>query len=229
MDRESGPIGPTMNLHECPAVSGFTAEEAELMDVMKLGMGEGTDEPAELCGFERIAAERVRQINDEGYTPEQDDQYTDGGLVAAARCYLAAAASPGLYKQRPPASWRKSPCQWKPSDDPIRNLEKGGALVAAEIDRLLRRKALDLPPVDPPPAAGSVTFQNVAAEGEPDLWVAQLRNADGQVIANGPASFSKDHTERLAREQYQMFLTRERAVEEAMAEGARSALEGGAN
>ncbi len=32
--------------------------------------------------------------------------------------------------------WGKS--WWKPSDDPIRDLEKAGALIAAEIDRRLR-------------------------------------------------------------------------------------------
>ena len=29
---------------------------------------------------------------------------------------------------------------WKPSADPVRNLEKAGALIAAEIDRLLRQR-----------------------------------------------------------------------------------------
>ena len=32
--------------------------------------------------------------------------------------------------------WPWHRCWWKPSDDPIRNLVKAGALLAAEIDRL---------------------------------------------------------------------------------------------
>jgi hypothetical protein len=37
-----------------------------------------------------------------------------------------------------PSSWPWDYDWWKPSDDPIRNLTKAGALIAAEIDRLNR-------------------------------------------------------------------------------------------
>jgi hypothetical protein len=33
---------------------------------------------------------------------------------------------------------------WKPSTDPIRNLERAGALIAAEIDRLERARCTEL-------------------------------------------------------------------------------------
>jgi hypothetical protein len=36
--------------------------------------------------------------------------------------------------------WPWDPSWWKPSPDPIRNLVKAGALIAAEIDRLQRRQ-----------------------------------------------------------------------------------------
>jgi hypothetical protein len=42
----------------------------------------------------------------------------------------------GIPRPWPP-SWSYN--WWKPSDDPIRNLVKAGALIAAEIDRLQRR------------------------------------------------------------------------------------------
>jgi hypothetical protein len=48
---------------------------------------------------------------------------------------------PRLWKVWP---WEQ-PDWWKPSDNPIRNLEKAGALIAAEIDRLIRKGAKSSP------------------------------------------------------------------------------------
>jgi hypothetical protein len=39
--------------------------------------------------------------------------------------------------------WPLDPNLWKPSDDPIRNLEKAAAMLAAEIDRLIRARRED--------------------------------------------------------------------------------------
>ncbi|MCM0757438.1 hypothetical protein M7775_02505, partial [Sporomusa sphaeroides DSM 2875] len=38
-------------------------------------------------GIELIAAERQRQISQEGWTPEHDDQHANGELALAAACY----------------------------------------------------------------------------------------------------------------------------------------------
>lgn len=86
-------------------------------------------------GIERIAAERKRQIDVKGYTPEHDDEHTVWQLAAAAQSYIIT-----MYhtKSLVPWCWPWKPEWWEPSDDPIRNLEKAGALIAAEIDRLLR-------------------------------------------------------------------------------------------
>lgn len=98
-------------------------------------------------GIELIAAERKRQIEVEGWTSEHDDSHTRGQIAAAAECYADAARlqicfpgqdwSKGIEAGR---WWPWSVSWWKPSTDPIRNLEKAGALIAAEIDRLLRAK-----------------------------------------------------------------------------------------
>ncbi len=40
-------------------------------------------------GAERIAAERKRQIEVEGWTPEHDRQHSSGDLARAASCYAA--------------------------------------------------------------------------------------------------------------------------------------------
>ena len=92
-------------------------------------------------GLDRIAAERRRQVEVEGWTPEHDASLHDSGeLVLAARCYAAAALSPRRHS-RPPTTWPWNKARWKPSPDPIRTLEKAGALIAAEIDRLLRARS----------------------------------------------------------------------------------------
>lgn len=100
-------------------------------------------------GAELIAAERRRQIEAEGWTPEHDAEHADGELLHAARCYEVHAdfqlgdADPdikAMFLAEPARIWPWELSAWKPSDDPIRNLVKAGALIAAEIDRLQRRR-----------------------------------------------------------------------------------------
>lgn len=93
-------------------------------------------------GAELIALERERQVNEEKYDAAHDDAHTDFELSRAALCYVAegavctrgASPMPLCYEEWP---W-KDALDWKPSTDPIRNLVKAGALIAAEIDRLRR-------------------------------------------------------------------------------------------
>lgn len=101
-------------------------------------------------GVELIAVERQRQVDDEGWTYAHDDEHQAGELAEAATCYSMAALyntqgwNPKRVIER--ISWPWEIDHWKPSDDPIRNLVKAGALIAAEIDRLQRkvaRKALE--------------------------------------------------------------------------------------
>jgi hypothetical protein len=101
-----------------------------------------------MTGIELITAERQRQITGEGWTPEHDDTHNAGELAEAAACYtdLAAyqSANPGsTLDLRRPMGWPWAASWWKPSSDPIRNLAKAGALIAAEIDRLQRLEAHD--------------------------------------------------------------------------------------
>jgi hypothetical protein len=96
-------------------------------------------------GAMRIEQERRRQILEEGFTAAHDEEHVFGELSGAASCYARTASrqiGSELYRAEvsaPPCQeWRWSHEWWKPSEDPIRNLEKAGALIAAEIDRLLR-------------------------------------------------------------------------------------------
>ena len=101
-----------------------------------------------VTGVDLIASERLRQMDVERWTPEHDDRHSDGTLSAAACCYAALARrqADGTIQNTtdgmpPPGGWPWDEEWWKPDDDPIRNLEKAGALIAAEIDRLQRQIA----------------------------------------------------------------------------------------
>ena len=95
-------------------------------------------------GAERIAAERKRQIEEEGWTDIHDDDFCHEELAEAAVCY----ALPKKYRVATilfpsprnlfEVLWNWDIKYWKPTSDRIRELEKAGALIAAEIDRLLR-------------------------------------------------------------------------------------------
>lgn len=92
-------------------------------------------------GIELIAEERQRQIEKEGWTPEHDDGHLEGEMVNAAAGYMVHALL-GVFGRTPPQMWPWNRVWWKPSEDPIRNLTKAGALIAAEIDRIQRANAM---------------------------------------------------------------------------------------
>ncbi len=89
-------------------------------------------------GVELIAEERQRQIEKEGWTADYDDNYqAKGDLASAGACYALDYA--GAFN--PSANWPWEDRWWKPTpNDPVRQLVKAGALIAAEIDRLQRSK-----------------------------------------------------------------------------------------
>jgi hypothetical protein len=120
-----------------------------------------------------IAAERSRQVEQEGWTPEHDDQHHAGELAAAAGCYALMAASGEAYGntnvqmehyRRSPAPrewpwhdvvdvsggrgdcpvWGKAPAWWKPKN-PRRDLIRAAALIVAEIERRDRAADRDAP------------------------------------------------------------------------------------
>lgn len=104
-----------------------------------------------LDGAELIAAERRRQVEAEGWTPEHDDEHADGALASAAACCAQFAceqdSAAAEHRSSVPywlADFWPNGWDWKPDDDRIRTLVKAGALIAAEIDRLQRRKARGL-------------------------------------------------------------------------------------
>ena len=97
-------------------------------------------------GCAAICKERKRQIEAEGWTPEHDDQYDGDELAKASASYILPEESRSMVQ----CAWRKivpsffprwNLAWWKPTpDNRQRELEKGGALTAAEIDRLKRKE-----------------------------------------------------------------------------------------
>lgn len=90
----------------------------------------------QLVTTQRVAwemeVERHRQVAEEGYSPEHDDEHDEGQLAKAAAAYALA----GLRFELPwPWPWKG----FKPSDRRC-NLVKAGALIIAEIERLDRAK-----------------------------------------------------------------------------------------
>ena len=83
-------------------------------------------------GAELISNERKRQIDEEGWTATHDDLHREGDLSKAAICYIM---YPNVRCHE--ELWPFSLSWWKPSDRK-RNLVRAGALIAAEIDRLIR-------------------------------------------------------------------------------------------
>ena len=100
-----------------------------------------------MTGAQRITQERTRQRSaarhgGEGFDTAHDDQHIGEQLATAAAVY----ALPERYRQPIMRYWRDElwPTGWEPKFDDVnperrvRILEKAGALIAAEIDRLIR-------------------------------------------------------------------------------------------
>jgi hypothetical protein len=98
-------------------------------------------------GLYRIAVERRRVVEEEGYGPEHDDLYANAGeLWRAAKAYLQGVedledGSTGVVRDpTPPTGWPWAAAWWKPKTT-TRDLERVGQLVVAELGR--RKRALD--------------------------------------------------------------------------------------
>lgn len=93
--------------------------------------------------IEEIAEERKRQIEDEGWTHEHDDQHGEGAMAAAAGCYaLNVADKANLIRHARtnkwiPLEWPWHAKWWRPKDR-RRDLIRAAALLVAEIERLDR-------------------------------------------------------------------------------------------
>jgi hypothetical protein len=90
-------------------------------------------------GAQLIAEERLGQQEREGFGRPHDAAHDNFELSEAAIRYASMGPN-GPFSHptpgQPPQGWPFEASWWKPSRDPVRNLAKAGALIAAEIDRL---------------------------------------------------------------------------------------------
>jgi hypothetical protein len=89
-----------------------------------------------------VLAERRRQVEAEGWTPEHDAEHSRGEMATAAACYcyvspLSEHARLKIANEGAPYRWPWDASWWKPSNA-RRDLVKAGALILAEIERLDR-------------------------------------------------------------------------------------------
>jgi hypothetical protein len=82
-----------------------------------------------MTAITEIQAERQRQIEVEGWTPEHDDKHDNGELADAATCYACPSTRSLIWP------WDEQ--WWKPTTR-RRDLIKAAALIVAEIERLDR-------------------------------------------------------------------------------------------
>ncbi|WP_231274859.1 hypothetical protein [Pseudomonas aeruginosa] len=97
-----------------------------------------------------VQAERRRQIEAEGWTPEHDDAHSHGQMARAAACYALAgssAPSDGTAALLVSLAWPWDEQWWKPSTA-RRDMVKACALGLAEIERLDRVAASQGGPSD---------------------------------------------------------------------------------
>lgn len=92
-----------------------------------------------------VAAERRRQVDVEGWTPEHDDAHSDGALARAAGCYALHAGRESDRWRGYLVWWPWSTKWWRPTSR-RRDLVKAGALILAEIERLDRAATPSTPP-----------------------------------------------------------------------------------
>ncbi len=95
-----------------------------------------------------ITAERLRQIEVKGFTPDSDDRYAAMELAGAAACYATHACLSAIRRDSLRSNltrfvaefWPWSKDWWKPSS-PRRDLIKAAALIIAEIEKIDRKAA----------------------------------------------------------------------------------------
>ena len=99
-------------------------------------------------GCQLIIAERFKQVAQKKHTVKKDKDLEEGALAGVAQAYagfaVASMAIRDLLRKEgtTPPFWPWKELAWKPEKgdtprDQIRDLAKAGALIAAEIDRLI--------------------------------------------------------------------------------------------
>ena len=121
-----------------------TPVPVEILSEDLIDMPAGQYSGDDLNAVQRIVAERQRQQRVEGFDLAHDDEHTNGELAGAAACYAAGALLANAQGLQAWPWWDGNghPQWFKLTGDRERDLEKAGALILAELERLIRaRKA----------------------------------------------------------------------------------------
>lgn len=122
-----------------PGVASITADPMAQLERLIAKAARADSALGGAGGDALIAAERRRQVEQEGYTAEHDASHAKD-LALAASCYAAPTDRRALYYMPEgtiPADWPWAREDWKPTpDDRVRELIKAGALCAAAIDAI---------------------------------------------------------------------------------------------
>ena len=89
-----------------------------------------------------VAAERRRQVEAEGWTPEHDDEHGDHAMSIAAACYALDGTGPaksGTVSLERLWQWSGWAARWWKPKTRRQNLIRAAALILAEIERLDRK------------------------------------------------------------------------------------------
>lgn len=132
-----------------------------------------------------IAAERRRQIDAEGWTPEHDDEHATGELAHAAACYaMMPLRREVMGLESPRTHWRWSYQWWKPQDN-RRDLIRSGAMIVAELDKMDRARKQKKPaPQDIPPF--------LPTKGRPPQAIALENQQEACRLSDASAALAKE-------------------------------------
>lgn len=141
-------LSPTKDAECCAAWFEFNAALSQTRDALAPAPIARADQVNLVhLGVLLIAEERRWQVEKHGWTAAHDDKHDRGQMLAAAMCYASVPLLRLTFKPNNAESeitevmatkWPWDEQWWKPSRDPVSNLVKAGALIAAEIDRLTR-------------------------------------------------------------------------------------------
>lgn len=151
---QPGPVGVPANvmaaldrmcqpLHESRLSGETAAADARCMEVIRKFVLAVSFPMSD--ALRDVVAERRRQVEVKGWTPDHDDEHNAGDIACAGASYALAAGDvlgpysqgdAGFTAENPPSFW---PSDWrfKPSD-PRRMLVKATALTIAELERFDR-------------------------------------------------------------------------------------------
>lgn len=139
LDPTAGPAEPT-------AIAGFSARTAKDSPAQLADVDLVPAEQPSMAAARDVLAERRRQIEAEGWTPEHDDQHGLGELARAAASYAATYAAEcdnSIVTEARLVTFARAIWPWglgwfKSAGGRRRLLVKAGALILAEIERLDR-------------------------------------------------------------------------------------------